>query len=227
MAFVVGAHRLVCTPDHPVFNPRAEAFLPAADWQRTGRGAVLTITDEGIVSVSVAEVHPDAGVHDVFDLTVEGQDATFVASTVVVHNKSYAPDKVEVASTEGPVADISSAEPVRRFRIFPCLEPAAGGELRFDAWLENENVNAASWVARVGLVVPTDGGVAHLGDSDLEGDLWLVADFDEMSCDEGLLLEVRYLTPQYDGELGVAWEVSTRVDPAYDGTAKTTIEQLP
>ncbi|MBL8955496.1 MAG: Hint domain-containing protein [Myxococcaceae bacterium] len=82
---------LVCTSDHPLYCPVTREWAPAGDWALGRRKQLLRAEVEGVVAVAVSTVSTFAGVHDVFDLTVDHPLHDFVANGVVVHNKSIAP----------------------------------------------------------------------------------------------------------------------------------------
>lgn len=84
--------RLVATPDHPIFAPTLGGFVDAGR-MALGQVTRALIVEEGEPEARAreAELAPCetyAGVHEVFDLTVEGAFPTFVAEGFVVHNKS-------------------------------------------------------------------------------------------------------------------------------------------
>ena len=81
---------LVCTPDHPVFDPDSGTYRYAGDWV-SGEATRLLVELEGNVRRSAVRGRKVyAGVRRVFDLTVDGPHSNFVANGVVVHNKSKA-----------------------------------------------------------------------------------------------------------------------------------------
>lgn len=106
-----GDHTLVVTSDHPIFAPACEGFVDA------GRVALGQVDDVLLVDLPMQETGPRvaaigpcrtyAGVHEVFDLSVEGAHRTFVAGGFVVHNKSYAP---QTTSDVGDPPETSSTE---------------------------------------------------------------------------------------------------------------------
>jgi hypothetical protein len=81
---------LTCTSDHPLYCPDAREWAPAGDWALGKRTALLRVdaTDEQPVRVVLEQVSTFAGMHDVFDLTVEHELHNFVANGVLVHNKT-------------------------------------------------------------------------------------------------------------------------------------------
>ena len=96
--------RLVATPDHPIFAPTLGGFVDAGR-MALGQVTRALIVEEGEAEARVREAdlapcETYAGVHEVFDLTVEGAFPTFVAEGFVVHNKSTLTDPSST-STEG------------------------------------------------------------------------------------------------------------------------------
>lgn len=91
LALRIGARRLVCTPEHPIFAVDTSAFEPASAFAvHAGRPVRIAGDDAWRVGlVDAIEVY--AGVHDVLDITVESRHHNFVAEGVIVHNKSPAP----------------------------------------------------------------------------------------------------------------------------------------
>lgn len=71
---------LTLTSDHPVYCPVTREWAPAGDWA-LGKRTVLH-------GVELSRVEVYAGVHEVFDLTVDHPLHNFVANGVLVHNKS-------------------------------------------------------------------------------------------------------------------------------------------
>lgn len=82
---------LVCTPDHPIYVAEQRRFLPAVSFMEGKAEQVLQVEEHGVKAVRVRAVHADAGLHRVFDLTVESELHDFVANGVLVHNKSDDP----------------------------------------------------------------------------------------------------------------------------------------
>lgn len=84
---VFGNSELVLTSDHPTYCPDARTYAPAGDWALGRRRHLLHATDERIVPLEVRRVDTFAGVHEVFDLTVDHPLHNFVVNGVLVHNK--------------------------------------------------------------------------------------------------------------------------------------------
>ncbi len=80
---------LLVTADHPLFDPMSGTFHPAMDWL-TGRRSTLMAASSSWAGVQTVTEHAPAGLHEVFDLTVDHRWHTFVAGGLVVHNKSFA-----------------------------------------------------------------------------------------------------------------------------------------
>jgi hypothetical protein len=92
LALRIGARRIVCTPEHPIFAADTETFEPASSFAVHPGRRVRIASDEGwwIEAVDAIEVY--AGVHDVFDITVASRHHNFTADGVLVHNKSPWPE---------------------------------------------------------------------------------------------------------------------------------------
>jgi hypothetical protein len=231
VALLVGDVWLRCTPDHPLFDPDSNGFRPAGLWIEGRARRVLRVVDGVTMEVDVEHAKIDGGMEDVFDLTVGGAHPTFVAAGVVVHNKTV-PDPWEyMESMEGPTVGLSPAIPVERFEIRPCLQPAEDirSRVKFEAWsIAGEGIDTAAGTPRVALAASSVGeSEARLGDSDVGGAIWLVVDFDELTCTEGIVLEFRYTTPELGGQVEVGWEAQIQVDPDFDGGSTLEIAPLP
>ncbi len=89
VALEAAGARLVCTSDHPVYDPATGTYADAGDWVLARRRQVLCVASEGAKAVvEVQDRSFDAGVHQVFDLTVDHPLHNFVADGVLVHNKT-------------------------------------------------------------------------------------------------------------------------------------------
>ncbi len=112
VAIHFGESTLVCTPDHPLYDPAEGAFAPASEWVEGKRGELL---DGDRKRVRVDRVDLDAGVRRVFDLTVEHPLHNFLVEHVLVHNKTTVDTAPATAglttigsSGESPDTDASS-----------------------------------------------------------------------------------------------------------------------
>ncbi len=83
-----GGVQLVCTPDHPVFDPSRQIYRNAGHWITGEASQLLEVTEAESRPIALVGREAYAGVHRVFDLTVDGPHHNFVANGVVVHNKS-------------------------------------------------------------------------------------------------------------------------------------------
>lgn len=88
---VAGGLELILTSDHPVYCPERREWAPAGDWVLGKRTQLLAVTLEAIEPVRVSEVFRYAGIHEVFDLSVDHPLHNFVANGVLVHNKKPLP----------------------------------------------------------------------------------------------------------------------------------------
>lgn len=89
-------HELRVTPDHPIYSPEHRGFVEAG---RLALGQVTTVlrVDEPDLAAharpaALGKCRTYAGLLDVYDLTLEGDHATFIAEGFVVHNKSTCAD---------------------------------------------------------------------------------------------------------------------------------------
>lgn len=83
----LGVTELVLTSDHPVYCPDSKQWAPAGDWVLKKRSRMLHVGSEGVAPIEVRATAVLAGVHEVFDLTVDHPLHNFVANDVLVHNK--------------------------------------------------------------------------------------------------------------------------------------------
>ncbi|MCX4240045.1 Hint domain-containing protein [Paraliomyxa miuraensis] len=83
-----GDEALVCTGDHPLYDPDANEYAPATDWVDGRRRHVAMLVDGRLRPVAVEGHDRYVGVRRVYDVSVEGQPHNFVASGCLVHNKS-------------------------------------------------------------------------------------------------------------------------------------------
>ncbi|MEM6992734.1 MAG: Hint domain-containing protein [Myxococcota bacterium] len=85
-----GGRRLRCTPDHPLFDPEARVYAPASEWVEGRRARLLSVMpDDTPKALDLSETIVDAGVFEVFDLSVASEHHNYVADAVLVHNKRY------------------------------------------------------------------------------------------------------------------------------------------
>lgn len=120
---------LVCTPDHPVFDPELGDYRPARDWVRGAARQVLRCDDVAL-AVEVVEVRAEVGEREVVDITLAEGPHNFIAAGVVVHNKSYGYPSAE-ASLDGGV-ELSAEVRERSFLFRVCVD----GEDPMDAQFE-------------------------------------------------------------------------------------------
>lgn len=86
----VGLGVLTATSDHPLYCPDTAGYHPAGDWALGQRKHLLQVSDSGVKAVNVSNVERYAGIHEVFDLTVDHPLHNFVANGILVHNKTPA-----------------------------------------------------------------------------------------------------------------------------------------
>jgi hypothetical protein len=82
-----GGRSLVCTGDHPLYDPEARRFAPATDWIDGLRRHLAVRVQGGLQTVELEGHDRYVGVHRVFDLTVETPLHNFIAGGCLVHNK--------------------------------------------------------------------------------------------------------------------------------------------
>lgn len=80
---------LVCTPDHPLWDPLAATWASAGDWALGLRRSLLVAREGHLHQVQVEQRVLAAGVVEVFDLVLAHPFHAFLANGVVVHNKSF------------------------------------------------------------------------------------------------------------------------------------------
>jgi hypothetical protein len=89
-----GEGSLICTPDHPLYDPVSRAWADAGDWALGRRSTLLHVpleVTEAPRRLDVGAHSTGVGVREVFDLTVAHPLHNFVAEGVLVHNKSPIP----------------------------------------------------------------------------------------------------------------------------------------
>lgn len=127
---LAGGERLRCTSDHPIFDPVGGVYRPAGDWVMQPGRALLRLTTQ-LERRSPTAASAFVGLLRVFDLTVGGEHHNFLASGVVVHNKSLAFEvDDEVDDTEACWGDDDDDEEVFWFdeiEANPCERPLPPG----------------------------------------------------------------------------------------------------
>jgi hypothetical protein len=130
---------LLLTSDHPLYSPEDGAWAPAGDWVLEKRTRLLVVREGGRVEVAqVTSSSSYAGVHEVFDLTVDHALNDFVAEGVVVHNKSEPPRCAsgpdggvvhhwDACECPGGGEGYSRCEPDQPAECVECPAPADGG----------------------------------------------------------------------------------------------------
>jgi hypothetical protein len=86
-----GGERLRCTPDHPIYHPDTDSYRIAGEWITSGATTVARVVEGRVIHQAVRSVSAYAGLMEVFDLSVDGPHANFIADGVVVHNKTPVP----------------------------------------------------------------------------------------------------------------------------------------
>lgn len=89
----VAGSELLCTSDHPLYDPVAGCFADAGDWVLGKRTSLLFRSSEGgVIHRAVSATSVYAGIRQVFDISVDGEHHNFFASRILVHNKSECDD---------------------------------------------------------------------------------------------------------------------------------------
>lgn len=83
-----GQAALICTPDHPLYDPQSGDYAPASEWVEGRRTQLLRVDSEGARLTEVGAMRIHAGVFEVYDITVQSVHHNFVAGGILVHNKS-------------------------------------------------------------------------------------------------------------------------------------------
>lgn len=83
-----GGEVLVCTGDHPLYDPDADEYAPATEWVDGRRSHVAMLVEGRLQRVAIEGHDRYVGVRRVYDVTVDGDPHSFVASGCLVHNKS-------------------------------------------------------------------------------------------------------------------------------------------
>lgn len=119
---------LVCTPDHPLYDPDRGDYRPAAAWTAGAARRLLVCSDEGPRAVDVASVERYAGLHPVVDLSLAQEPRNFIAAGVVVHNKTpvptndWSPPPRLTATNTPPEFTLAAPGEARQFRLFACVD---------------------------------------------------------------------------------------------------------
>jgi hypothetical protein len=87
---------LVCTSDHPVWDPETGVYVDAGDWVTGSRDSLLIVEGAGVEARRLTGSEEYVGVHRVYDITVNTDHHNFVANGVVVHNKTPPPPECQV-----------------------------------------------------------------------------------------------------------------------------------
>ena len=107
---------LVCTSDHPVYDPSAEEYADAGDWVTGEREAVLRVDGEQVRPHALESAVTYSGIREVFDLTVDHDLHNFVANGFLVHNKSPPPSECQIngdVRVEGDPCECEDGDPGR------------------------------------------------------------------------------------------------------------------
>lgn len=181
-----GGEALIATSDHPLYCPDARQWAPAGDWALGKRTRLLRASagDERIAPVSVERTAMFAGVHQVFDLTVDHPLHNFVANSVLVHNKSQprtcTPDSLSLfaettCGPSGPVVFTLSTEcEVQAAGALAVGLPASGqgrGPFNFGFGLDGRTDGGVYLDCAVGTAPFGDGYLVRCNPGDCNGTL--------------------------------------------------------
>lgn len=228
----MGEHQLLCTPDHPVFEPIDARFRPAGDWVTAGATKVLLALGDGVRATTVDRVESAAGVHEVYDLTLDVAPHTFVASRVLVHNKSPVGEWQRYEEVEGPTFTLDTNDDSRTFMLYPCLagEYADEHDPRVEIFASFGALEdmAGTGQARAALIVwSEDSDGVPISDGPVPGADETVVPFGPSACEDGVTIEFRYLTPELGGSFPVEWTATVAVRVGYEDNATLEISPEP
>ncbi|MBA3548052.1 MAG: hypothetical protein H0T76_16345 [Nannocystis sp.] len=209
-----GDGTLVCTSDHPLFDPERGVYRPAGDWVTNAGRPLLRSAEAGVSPVLVARAESFVGLHEVVDLTLASEPHNFVAAGIVVHNKSFA-STGPIEEVEGPDFELTTTERTREFRVKACQ---GGQDIGYG--LLKLNVEARP------IPVP-EGGKSLWLSAFIEGEALEVIDgpapislaFDNMrvpsaSCTSGFVVGFMRLDERDDGVIAVGWHIEVEGDYA-------------
>lgn len=198
---------LVCTSDHPLYDPERGDYRPAGDWV-TGAARRLTQWHEGGPrEVEVRGGESYVGVREVVDLTLAGEPRNFVAAGVVVHNKSFDPPTDSVVRDE--VTEMAADERERQYRVHACQ----GGEQPSSLWVRM-SVDAAPIPAseddgsvRLSVTIEENAGNSAFRDLVVPGSLEFEAYPPDDACEEGFLITFGRLDERTDAGVKADWSL--------------------
>jgi hypothetical protein len=234
VALHVGNDILLCTPEHPLFDPERDEFAPAAAWVEGSRTHLLSCTQVGTFEViRLDRIEREVGTHLVVDLTIERRHPTFVAEGIVVHNKSYGPPVSGFA--DGPEVSLPEGTDEVEFDLRACLDGNdvnAGLYMRVHAifrWLgarDERDEDATPWVGLALLGDPQqayEDGPARPGGTNLD-----VVVVQSQACSTPLKVVFMRLDGGAEA-VGVEWSVTALPDsdPGTNGVLGLEIDEVP
>lgn len=209
-----GDETLICTSDHPLYDPERGVYRPAGDWVTSAARQLLRRAEAGASPVVVARAESFVGLHEVVDLTLASEPHNFVAAGIVVHNKSFdvpGPTK----EIEGPDFELTTTERTREFRVKACQD---GQDIGYG--LLRLNVEARP------IPVPEGGKslwLAAFAEAEelevVDGPAPSSLPFDTMtlppgSCTSGFVVGFMRLDGRDDGVIAVEWRIEVEGDYA-------------
>lgn len=229
-----GAGELVCTPDHPLYDPDRGAYRPAADWLTGGATRLLVCAGEVAEAIVVAATEVFAGVHEVVDLSLADGPHNFIAAGVVVHNKSlvipYDPPVQVAERIDGPAFELNGDGARREFRLRACLDD--DDHLGYDATIEVEVTATTTAKFEQGggpslsLLVDSAPGEPEIGE--LPTTLYFADDAPGDSCGAGIQLAFLQFEGPQDAVVSVTWEAQVIAyhEDGAEGRLEVTIEPV-
>lgn len=123
---LLGGERLTCTPSHPIYDPESSTYRQAGEWV-TGAATQIARVVEGKLLVQAVELSQAyAGLHEVFDISVEGPHHNFIADGIVVHNKTIDDSASGLPEFEGDSGD-ALPDWLEAIPETPCINPDGPG----------------------------------------------------------------------------------------------------
>ena len=205
---------LICTSDHPIFDPERGVYRSAGDWVTNAARQLLRRTEAGVSPVLVARAESFVGLHEVVDLTLATEPHNFVAAQIVVHNKSYAvPGPTE--EVEGPDFELTTDDRTREFRVNACQngQDIPYGRLRLN--VDARPIPVPEGGKSMWLSAFVEGEALEIVDGPAPGSLTLDNQLAPASCTEGFLVGFMRLDQRDDGSIAVEWRIEVEKSYGY------------
>jgi hypothetical protein len=197
---------LICTSDHPLFDPDRGDYRPAGDWV-TGAARRLLRRHEHLHPVDVLAARTYAGTREVVDITLSAEPHNFVAAGVVVHNKSYAGPEIEGELLA--VADLTAAEREQTFRVHACHGGREPYGLRLHVHLGAEPIPATEDDGSLRFSAIVEGRDGHAEFRDGPAPAWFdfYADPPDDACARGFRVIFGRLDDRADADVHIQWRL--------------------